>query len=112
MGPEGRPLPPARVPSHAHPQRLRSLSCAGQLPRQSPQSQEGGPLSPGTFRLLLLPMTRERRVPQPGPTPKWSIAAAQRLSEAFRAPTQPALSLLTPSSRSLQARPHGPEVLL
>ena len=56
-------------------------------------------------------MTSEGSV-WPGPTPGWSSAAAQCLLEAFWALTQPALSLPTPSSRSLQAGPHGPEVFL
>ena len=68
--------------------------------------------SPGTFRPLPHPGPVEGGRPDLAPHLSGSLAAAQHLSEAFRAPPRPALSLPTPSSHSLQARPRGPGAFL
>ena len=111
MSPEGRPLPPARVLSHGLPQRPRSLCCAGQLPDGAHSPKRAARCSQAPSGCCLHPWPVKGGCPGLAPH-LGGAAAAQHLLEAFRALTQPALSLPTPSSRSLQAGPRGPEVFL
>ena len=83
--------------------------------RRSPQSQEGGTLFPGTFRLLLPSMTSEGRVPRPGPTPGWSSCGPASVGglpgpdPASAVPPHPFLSLpagWTPRPRGVSVNDH------